>query len=92
MFGAFGRARTATSVTFVSRAALQCDLRARLGVQKALLAVQGTRDVTKASMIHNSAMPNVEVNPETYEVFVDGSIITCAPATVLPMAQRYFLY
>ena len=92
MFGAFGRALTAGSVTFVSQAAASSGLARELGVSKPLVAVQGTRTVNKAAMIHNSATPNVEVDPETYEVRVDGELITCEPASVLPMAQRYFLY
>ena len=92
MFAAFGRARTASSVTFTSRAAVENDLRKSLGVSKMLVPVAGTRTVSKASMIHNNATPKVEVDPETYEVRVDGQIITCEPASVLPLAQRYFLY
>jgi urease subunit alpha len=92
MFGAFGRALTASSVTFVSQAAVDAGLAARLGVAKELVAVGGTRKLTKADMVHNSATPSIAVDPETYEVRVDGDIITCEPATVLPMAQRYFLY
>jgi urease subunit alpha len=92
MFGAFGRALTSGSVTFVSQAAAASGLARELGVSKTLVPVQGTRTVNKASMIHNSATPNVEVDPETYEVRIDGELITCEPASVLPMAQRYFLY
>jgi len=92
MFGAFGRARALSSVTFVSLAAIQNDLSHYLGVEKMLLPVSGTRAISKASMIHNNATPKVEVDPETYEVRVDGTLITCEPAAVLPMAQRYFLY
>ena len=92
MFGAFGSARPATSVTFVSQAAIDNGLGARLGVKKELVAVSGTRTVSKADMVHNDATPDITVNPETYEVRVDGEIITCEPADVLPMAQRYFLF
>ncbi|MYZ49792.1 urease subunit alpha [Propylenella binzhouense] len=93
MFGAYGKARTASSVTFVSQAALAAGLKAQLGVAKELVAVRNTRDgLGKASMIHNSATPRIEVDPETYEVRADGELITCEPATVLPMAQRYFLF
>jgi urease subunit alpha len=92
MFGAFGRSRTAGSVTFVSQAAAASGLARELGVAKPLVPVQGTRTVNKTSMMHNSATPNVEVDPETYEVRIDGELITCEPADVLPMAQRYFLY
>ncbi|MEQ8346801.1 MAG: urease subunit alpha [Sneathiellaceae bacterium] len=93
MFGAYGRARTASSVVFVSAAAAQWGLRARLGIQKELVPVSNTRSgVGKASMIHNAALPKIEVDPQTYEVRADGELLTCEPATVLPMAQRYFLF
>jgi urease subunit alpha len=93
MFGGFGRATAASSVTFVSRTALDLGLRDRLGVQKEMLAVSNTRGgISKASMIHNDATPHVEVDPETYEVRADGALLTCEPAAVLPMAQRYFLF
>ena len=92
MFGAYGRSVAAGSVTFVSQAAAESGLAKQLGVSKPLVPVQGTRTVNKASMIHNAATPNVEVDPETYEVRIDGQLITCEPASVLPMAQRYFLY
>lgn len=91
MFGAFGGALK-TAVTFVSQAALQNPEVKKLGLQKPLVAVKGTRDVKKKDMIHNSWMPNIEVDPETYEVLADGMNLTCEPATVLPMAQRYFLF
>jgi urease subunit alpha len=91
MFGAFGGALK-TSVTFVSQAALKNPEVQKLGLQKPLVAVKGTRDVKKKDMIHNSWMPNIEVDPETYEVLADGMNLTCEPATVLPMAQRYFLF
>ncbi|ASY57539.1 urease subunit alpha [Sinorhizobium sp. CCBAU 05631] len=93
MFGAYGRSRTNSSVTFVSQASLDAGLAGRLGVAKELVAVQNTRGgIGKASMIHNSLTPHVEVDPETYEVRADGALLTCEPATVLPMAQRYFLF
>jgi urease subunit alpha len=92
MFGSFGRANMAGSVTFVSQAAVQVDLRTRLGVSKAFVPVKGTRTVSKASMIHNALTPAITVDPETYEVRIDGELITCEPASVLPMAQRYFLF
>ena len=92
MFGAFGGALAATSVTFVSQAAIDNGLADTLGVKKELVAVSGTRSVSKADMVHNDATPDITVNPETYEVRVDGEIITCEPADVLPMAQRYFLF
>ena len=92
MFGAFGKALTATSVVFVSKAAMDARLRDQLGVEKELVAVEHTRDIGKASMIHNGATPDIAVGPETYEVKADGELLTCAPAEVLPMAQRYFLF
>ncbi|MGA2129081.1 MAG: urease subunit alpha, partial [Xanthobacteraceae bacterium] len=93
MFGAFGKALTASSVVFVSKAAAASDLRARLGIDKALVAVENTRGgISKASMVHNAATPDIRVDAETYEVRADGELLTCAPADVLPMAQRYFLF
>jgi urease subunit alpha len=92
MFGAFGRAAAATSLTFVSRAAMDAGVPARLGLQKAAVAVEKCRRVGKADMIHNDAAPKIEVDPETYEVRADGELLTCDPADVLPMAQRYFLF
>jgi urease subunit alpha len=92
MFAAFGKSKTQSSVTFVSGAALANGLRERLGVDKALLAVANTRTISKASMVHNSALPKIEVDPETYEVRADGERLICEPADVLPMAQRYFLF
>jgi urease subunit alpha len=90
MFGAFGRAMTESSVTFVSQALLR--KRNVMGVAKKLLPVANTRKIGKRSMMLNSATPRMEVNPETYEVRADGRLLTCEPAKVVPMAQRYFLY
>ncbi|MCI3923888.1 urease subunit alpha [Paenibacillus sp. TRM 82003] len=92
MFGAFGKMRYATSITFVSQAAYDAGVHRELGLQKIVEPVKRCRDVTKADMIHNSGTPNIEVDPETYEVRVDGEHITCEPAETLPMAQRYFLF
>jgi len=92
MFGAFGGASARGAVHFVSAAAAADGLRARLGLAKETVAVQGTRNIGKADMILNDAMPRIEVHPETYEVRADGALLTCAPAEVLPLAQRYFLY
>jgi urease subunit alpha len=92
MFGAFGKALTASSVVFVSKAALKGGLRNKLGIEKELVAVENTRNISKKSMVHNSATPKIEVDAETYEVRADGELLTCAPAEVLPMAQRYFLF
>jgi urease subunit alpha len=92
MFGAFGKALTASSLVFVSKAAVRAKLGDKLGVEKELVAVEKTRSISKKSMIHNDATPDIEVDPETYEVRADGELLTCAPAEVLPMAQRYFLF
>ena len=93
MFGAFGRARTASSVVFASKAAVKAGVGRKLGIQKELVAVANTRGgISKKNMIHNGATPNIEVDAESYEVRADGELLTCAPAEVLPMAQRYFLY
>jgi urease subunit alpha len=93
MFAAYGRAAARSSVTFTSRAALEAGLAQRLSVMKELVPVGNTRGgISKASMIHNSLTPKIDVNPETYEVRADGELLTCEPATELPMAQRYFLY
>jgi urease subunit alpha len=90
MFGAFGRSLTESSVTFVSQALL--DKGDTLALAKKLLPVSNTRKIGKRSMILNSATPRMEVNPETYEVRADGRLLTCGPAKVLPLAQRYFMY
>jgi urease subunit alpha len=92
MFGAFGRSLTASSVVFTSKAAVRANLGKKLGIQKELVAVSNTRKINKKSMVHNDATPDLQVDPETYEVHADGELLTCAPAEVLPMAQRYFLY
>ena len=92
MFGAYGRAVGHASVLFVSGAAQADGLGASLGLSRQTLAVENTRNIGKSDMIHNAARPQIEVNPETYEVRADGELITCEPATELPLAQRYFLY
>ncbi|MDO9461267.1 MAG: urease subunit alpha, partial [Alphaproteobacteria bacterium] len=92
MFGAFGRARTASRFSFLSQAAMSSGLAGQLGLQSEVLPVKNIRGIGKAQMIHNNALPKIEVDPETYEVRADGELLTCAPATVLPMAQRYFLF
>ena len=92
MFGAFGRALQASAVTFVSKAGIEADLARRLDLRRTLLAVSDTRGLTKADMIHNNALPHLEVDPETYEVRADGQLLTCEPAAELPLAQRYFLF
>jgi urease subunit alpha len=92
MFGAFGGALHATSLTFVSAAALPDGLPQRLGLAKQPEAVGNTRSIGKVDMIHNAALPVIEVDPQTYQVRADGVLLTCEPAAVLPMAQRYFLF
>ncbi|MBK1837700.1 urease subunit alpha [Azospirillum sp. YIM B02556] len=92
MFGAFGRSLQASSVTFVSAKAMELEVGRQLGLHRELIAVQGTRTVGKKHMIHNDATPHIEVDPETYEVRADGQLLTCEPAEILPMAQRYFLF
>ncbi len=92
MFGSYGGAIGATSLTFVSQAALKQGIGAQLNLQKQVVAVSGIRKLTKREMKLNDAMPQMEVDPETYEVRADGELLTCEPATVLPMAQRYFLF
>ncbi len=93
MFGAFGKAMTNSSVTFVSRAALESNLHEQLGVEKAFAGVSNTRGgISKSSLILNDATPEIEVDPETYEVRANGELLTCEPAEILPMAQRYFLF
>src|SRR5580704_6508666 len=92
MFGSFGAATAATAITFVSQAAIDARLRETLGLKKIVRAVGKCRTVGKKDMVHNDATPNIEVDAETYEVRVDGTTITCEPASVLPLAQRYFLF
>src|SRR6204780_1109628 len=92
MFGALGAARAATSVSFVSQAGLQSDMGRRLGLHKRLVPVMRTRALRKADMVLNDYLPQIEVDPQTYEVRADGQLLTCEPASVLPLAQRYFLF
>jgi urease subunit alpha len=91
-FGAFGGATAKTSLTFVSQAALKARVPEKYGLQKKIAAVKGIRKLTKASMIHNAALPAISVDPETYQVHADGVLLDCEPATELPLAQRYFLF
>jgi urease subunit alpha len=92
MFAAYGAALAPSCLTFVSQAALDADVPRRLGLKRACVPVQNTRGgISKASMKNNTATPVMEVDPQTYEVFADGQLLTCEPAEVLPMAQRYFL-
>jgi urease subunit alpha len=93
MFASFGKSLARSALTFVSGASLAKGLEKKLGVDKSLVAVLNTRGtISKSSMVHNGEMPKIEVNPETYEVRADGELLTCEPATMLPMAQRYFLF
>jgi urease subunit alpha len=92
MFGSFAGARHATSFTFVSQAALEREIPSQLNLQKQVVAVSGTRQLSKRDMKLNDALPHIEVDSETYEVRADGELLTCEPATILPMAQRYFLF
>ncbi len=93
MFGAYGVTRKTSSVTFTSQAAIDAGIAERYRLEKTLLPVVNTRHgIGKASMIHNAATPHIDVDPETYEVRADGELLTCEPATELPMAQRYFLF
>jgi urease subunit alpha len=92
MFGAFGGAIAATSITFMSQAALSSGLAGKLGLKKIIAAAKNCRRIGKKDLIHNSSTPQIEVDPETYEVRVDGKAITCEPARELPLAQRYFLF
>ena len=93
MFGAFGKAVTSTSLVFVSQAAMANGLRNRLGTEKEMVAVENTRGgISKKSMIHNDATPDIQIDPETYAVVADGELLVCEPAKELPLAQRYFLF
>jgi urease subunit alpha len=92
MFGALGGALAATSVSFVSREAAERGVGAELGLGKRTVAVTGARRVGKRDLVHNDRVPVMEVDPQTYEVRADGELLTCEPADVLPLAQRYFLF
>jgi len=92
MFGAFGKASRATSLSFVSAASLEAGVGEQLGLERQLVAVRGCRAVSKADMRLNDYQPHMEVDPQTYEVRADGELLTCEAATTLPMAQRYFLF
>ncbi|MEE3106378.1 MAG: urease subunit alpha, partial [Pseudomonadota bacterium] len=92
MFGAFGKALTESAVVFASAAAVAQGVGDALGLSKTLIPIEGCRAVTKKDMVLNDYCPKMEVDPETYEVRADGELLTCEPAEVLPMAQRYFLF
>jgi urease subunit alpha len=91
-FASFGNALSKTSITFVSQKSLKENIAGQLGLKKIIKAVSNTRTISKKDMVYNSALPEIEVDPETYTVKADGKILTCEPAEVLPMAQRYFLF
>ncbi|MCB2252137.1 urease subunit alpha [Pseudomonas chlororaphis] len=92
MFASFSGSRHATSLTFISQAALEAGVPQQLGLKKQIAVVKGCRDVQKTDLIHNDYLPNIEVDPQTYQVKADGVLLWCEPAQVLPMAQRYFLF
>ncbi|MBB5323201.1 urease subunit alpha [Anoxybacillus tepidamans] len=92
MFASYGKSLYNTSITFVSKAALELEIPQKLNLQKMIRPVENIRNLSKHDMVHNNAMPKIEVDPQTYEVKVDGKLITCEPAEIVPMAQRYFLF
>ncbi|MDG2203148.1 MAG: urease subunit alpha [Burkholderiales bacterium] len=92
MFGAYGGALEHSSVTFTSQAAIDANVRDNLGLKKRLASVRNTRTISKSSMLLNTLQPKIEVDPQNYHVYADGELLTCEPATILPMAQRYFLF
>jgi urease subunit alpha len=92
MFGAFGGALTKGSLTFVSQAGLSAGVKDRYGLAKNVAAAKNIRGVRKANMVHNSYLPTMEIDAQTYSVRADGQLLTCEPALSLPMAQRYFLF
>jgi urease subunit alpha len=92
MFGAAGKALFGTCATFVSKVSLEKNIVQQYGLQKMILPVKNCRNISKKDLIHNDATPQIDVNPENYEVRVDGEPITCEPLAVLPLAQRYFLF
>ncbi len=91
MFGAFGLALASSCITFLSKDSIDAGVPGKIGLQRKCIPVQNTRDISKKDMLNNTTLPSISVNPETYEVFADGDLLTCEPAEVLPMAQRYFL-
>jgi urease subunit alpha len=92
MFGGFGMAASATSMFFLPQVAVESNLANALKLKKQVGMVKGTRTIGKKDLIHNHYQPNIEVDPQTYEVRADGQLLTCEPATILPFAQRYFLF
>jgi urease subunit alpha len=92
MFASYGGSLHATSMTFISQAALEAGLPEALGLKKKIAVVKGCREVQKTDLIHNDYLPSIDVDPQTYQVKADGVLLWCEPADVLPMAQRYFLF
>ena len=92
MFGAYDKANYSSSVTFVSKAAIENNIADTLSLSKTCIAVNNTRAIRKKDLIHNTYQPEIEVDPQTYEVRADGKLLTCEPAKVVPLAQRYFLF
>jgi urease subunit alpha len=92
MFAAYGMALAPRCLSFVSQAALDAGLGEQLGLRRQLSAVRGTRKLRKSHMVHNDYLPQIHVDPQDYRVYADGVLLACEPASVLPMAQRYFLF
>ena len=92
MFAAFGKALAPSCLTFMSDAAMNDNIQSKLGLERTCIAVENTRSVGKSALKLNSAIPKMSVDPQTYEVFADGELLTCEPAEELPMAQRYFMF
>jgi urease subunit alpha len=92
MFGAYGKALHRTCASFVSQASLEKGIIQQYELQKMILPVKNCRNISKKELIHNNDTPQIEVNPENYEVKVDGQLITCEPVSIVPLAQRYFLF
>ena len=90
-WGAFGAAKQALSACFVNSRAISAGIADKLGLRKPLLPVRGTRQLNKSNMLHNTACPSIRVDPQTFDVYVDGKLATCEPAKVLPLSQRYML-
>jgi len=92
MFAGIGQGIRHSSLTFISQSAMKANIRDTYGLEKQVEVVKNCRSITKADMIHNDWQPNITVDPETYQVIANGELLTCEPAKVLPMAQRYFLF
>ena len=92
MFGSFGGSLARSSITFVSQAGMAAGIKERFGLAKQISAVKNIRSIRKQHMVHNSYLPKMEVDAQTYAVRADGQLLTCEPAVSLPMAQRYFLF